>query len=110
MRRLAPLALALVAACGVARTAPEPLAAEIVRAVLVVHLTDGTRCVALTPLVSGSGRFGNCPGLTWAVTADPKTEPLAKVVAEGWAILPGAGAPLVTVTGPSGTVAFGRPG
>ncbi|MFN6976948.1 MAG: hypothetical protein ACK4OP_02405 [Gemmobacter sp.] len=107
-------ALALLAACGTVRAAPEPLAAEIVRSVLVVHLTDGTRCVALTPFTTGTGRFANCPDLVWRVTADPKSNILRRIVEDGLGLLaaddllrPFA---VIEVTDPSGRVtAFASP-
>jgi hypothetical protein len=85
-RALLP-AFAILAACSTAGAAPQPLAAEIVRAVLVVHLTDGTRCVALAPFTEGEGRFGNCPDLTWRVTADPKSNIVRRIVEEGLGLL-----------------------
>lgn len=80
-------ALPLLAACATAAPAPQPVAAEILRAVLVVHLSDGTRCVALTPFTEGQGRFGNCPGLGWRIIADPASNPLRIVVERGLALM-----------------------
>jgi hypothetical protein len=110
-RAAAALSLAALAACGSPAPPPGPLAAEIVRAVLVVHRSDGALCVALTPLQSGGGTFRNCPGLAWQVTA-PRGDPaLARALDGGWALLPDAGAPLVVVTGADGRrTAFGLPG
>lgn len=86
LRALLP-AVALLAAGSTADAAPRPLAAEIVRAVLVVHLTDGTRCVALTPFTEGEGRFGNCPDFTWRITADERSNFVRRIVEEGLGLL-----------------------
>jgi hypothetical protein len=109
MRRFLPVLALGLAACSAAGAAPpRPLAAEIVRAVLVVHLSDGTRCVALTPFTAGNGAFGNCPGLSWSVTADPRTNPLRRIVEEGFGLIGVAGAlrpmALIEVTDAGGRV------
>ena len=83
------------------------------RAVLVVHLTDGTRCVALTPFTTGSGAFGNCPGLTWRIVPQAPNL-LRRVVEEGLALLAADSllAPnvLIEVTDAAGrTTAFASP-
>lgn len=86
---LAILAAALTGACGLMRppAAPaEPIAAEIVRAVLVVHRADGTRCVALTPFTTGTGAFGNCPDLGWRILPG-RPNILRRVVEEGLGLL-----------------------
>ena len=109
-RCLLPFTL-LLAACGVARADPQPVAAEIIRAVLVVHLSDGTRCVALAPVDAGAGGFGNCAGLEWQLTADPGVNPLRRVIEQGYALFPQEdGAGLVSVSGAAGRIAFGLPG
>jgi hypothetical protein len=86
MRYLGLAAAALLAACATTRPAPQPVAAEVVRAVLVVHLTDGTRCVALTPFTTGTGTFGNCPGLSWRILPE-RPNILRRVVEEGLALI-----------------------
>jgi hypothetical protein len=86
MRSLTLAAALVLAACGAVRPAPQPVAAEIVRAVLVVHLTDGTRCVALTPFTTQTGGFGNCPGLTWRILPE-RPNVLRRVIEEGMALL-----------------------
>jgi hypothetical protein len=78
---------AILAGCTAAARPPEPVAAEIVRAVLVVHLSNGARCVALTPFTAREGRFGHCPDLSWRITAEERSNLLRRVVEEGLALL-----------------------
>jgi hypothetical protein len=99
---LATLPLAAAVACGARAEPARPLAAEIVRAVLVVHLSDGARCVALTPMQSAGGGFGNCAGLSWRLAVPEQDPGLVRALAEGWALMPGSAAPLVAITGPGG--------
>ncbi|MDR5652241.1 hypothetical protein [Ruixingdingia sedimenti] len=82
-----PLTALLAACAGGAVARPQPIAAEVIRAVLVVHMSDGGRCVALNPVAEGAGRFGNCPDLSWRLTADPQVNPLRRVIEEGLGLL-----------------------
>ncbi|MDO9527156.1 MAG: hypothetical protein Q7J57_16720 [Gemmobacter sp.] len=76
-----------LAACAGPQVEVRPVAAEIIRAVLVVHMADGQRCVALAPFTQGTGDFGNCPDMTWQVTADPNANPLRRIVESGLALI-----------------------
>lgn len=89
----------LLGACAAPAPGPAPVAVEVIRAVLVAHLDDGRRCVALTPFDAGQGTFGNCPGLGWRVVADAAANPLRQVVEGGFALIgaPAALQPMVLV-------------
>jgi hypothetical protein len=89
IRLLAVLSALGLGACATPGGAGQarPVAAEIIRAALVVHLADGQRCVALAPFTEGAGGFGNCDGLTWKVTSDAQLNPLRRIVEQGLALI-----------------------
>ena len=79
-----------LAGCAMAGPA-QPVAARLSPDLLVVSLSDGTRCV--TPWAAGAGRLAGCgAGYDWQVTVDPRPNPLRMAFVELTAALGAAGA------------------
>jgi hypothetical protein len=102
------LALPLLAACAAAPAAPpaKVTAARLSDRVLTLDLSDGTTCRA-DWRAAPAGRMERCgPGFGYAVTPEPRPNPLRRALDDGARVLGAEGllAPMaeVVVTDPAG--------